>query len=92
MIELFTDGDGRMWEVVDFKLVPPGDKKRRVPIGHHEADGRAFHRVFEETRVYWFGKIAHRDISARTLAAQFENARPTTQTAAKQFWDRSSSG
>jgi hypothetical protein len=88
MIPLYTDSTERLWEVIDFKIIPPGDKKRRVAIGSHDADGRAFHRAFEETRVYWFGKVAYRDLSPRTLAAQFENARPTTQPAAKQFWDR----
>lgn len=26
----FTDTDGRDWEVIDFRTVPPGDKKKRV--------------------------------------------------------------
>ena len=89
MIDLYTDDAGRMWEIVDFRLVPPGsDKKKRTAIGSLDADGRAFHRVFEETRVYWFGRVSYRDLSARTLAEQFKNARPTTQTAARQFWGR----
>jgi hypothetical protein len=90
MLELYTDAEGKLWEVVDFKIVPPGDKKRRLPVGHHEADGRAFWRELEgPPRIYWFGKVAYRDVKPKTLAAQLENARPATQSAARQFWDRS---
>jgi hypothetical protein len=88
MIELFTSPDVRVWEIIDFKLLAPGDRKKRVEIASVEADGRAVHRVFEETRIYWFGRIAYRDTSPRTLGNQFENARPTTTSVATQFWDR----
>jgi len=87
-MEFYTDADGRMWRVIDFKLMPRGDKKRRLATGHLEADGRAFHREVEQTRIYWFNRVAYRDLGERTLAEQFKNSRPTAQAAARQFWDR----
>jgi len=87
-MELYTDDAGRMWRIIDFKLLSPGNTKRRVPIGHLDADGRAFHREFEQTRIYWFGKVAYRDLSPRTLAEQFRHSHATTTKAASQFWNR----
>jgi len=84
----FISDDGRSWDVIDFKLGPVAKQsKKRVPIGHHDAVGRAFHRT-DETRIYWFGAVAHRDMELRTLRDQFAHAKPITLAAARQHWDR----
>lgn len=84
---MFTDDAGADWELIDFKTVPPGDRKRRCGLGAPDATGRAFYRA-DEVRIYWFGLVAYRDQSSRTLREQFRNARPTTQAVARQHWDR----
>lgn len=87
MPEYFTGPDGRDWELIDFRMVPPGDRKKRLALGDAAADGRAFHRP-DDTRIYWFGRVAYRDTSLRTLGDQFKSAKPTTATPARQHWDR----
>jgi hypothetical protein len=87
MEELFTDPDGRDWEIIDYKIVPPGDRKKRVPTGSLDADGRAFYRL-DDVRLYHFGRVAYRDTSSRTLAEQFHYASSIRRPVARQFWDR----
>lgn len=84
----FTDADSRDWEVIDFKLSkPPRATKKRVPVGDPEAAGRAFYRP-GEVRLYWFGLVAYRDTTQRTLANQFANAKLATVSAAEQHWSK----
>jgi hypothetical protein len=83
MVELFTDPDGRDWEVIDFRIVPPDDRKKRVPIGSPTADGRAFYRL-DDVRLYHFGRVAYPDTSLRTLAEQFRNASSIRRAVARQ--------
>ncbi len=87
-MDFYTDVEGRMWRIIDFKMIPPRDKKRRVATGALEARGRAFHREFEQTRIYWFGKVAYRDLSQRTLSEQFRHSHAIATKAASQFWNR----
>lgn len=84
----FTDSENRDWEVIDFKLsTPPKHSKKRVPLGSLEATGRAFYRP-GEVRLYWFGHVAYRDTSQRTLTNQFAIAKPSTVSAAEQHWSK----
>lgn len=84
----FTDTNNTEWEVIDFKLgPPPAGKKKRVELGSLDAQGRAFYRP-DEVRLYWFGPVAYRDATARTLADQFHHAKPSTVSAAEQHWSR----
>jgi hypothetical protein len=61
----------------------PDPNLRATDLGSHDATGRAFHRA-DEVRVYWFGLVAYRDTSSRTLGEQFR----ITLEPASQFWDR----
>jgi hypothetical protein len=87
MADLFTDDAGRDWEIIDYRIIPPGDRKRRVPTGSLDADGRAFYRL-DDVRLYHFGRVAYRDTSSRTLSEQFRNAQSITKPVARHFWDR----
>jgi hypothetical protein len=85
---IFTDSENRDWDVIDFKLSkPPKDTKKRVPIGSPDAAGRAFYRP-GEVRLYWFGAVAYRDTSQRTLENQFAIAKPSTVSPAEQHWSK----
>jgi hypothetical protein len=76
----FTDASGCTWTLYDFRLEPVTGTKKKVPLGRHDAEGRAFVSG-ERIMIYWFGLVAYRDTSPKNLAAQLALAKPVAATA-----------
>jgi hypothetical protein len=74
-------------DLIDFRVIPPGERKTRIELGDDPADGRAFFRR-HDTRIYWFGCVAYRETSSRVLEEQFRNERAAAMKPANQFGDR----
>jgi hypothetical protein len=74
---IWTDSEGREWEIVDFHR-PDLKTAKRLELGSHKAEGRAFVPREREgpTLIYNFGRIAYRDTGDRTLRNQLAYAKP----------------
>jgi len=72
----FVDGEGRRWNVFDFHVVR--DRRRRVPIGDHRGEGRAFVPDGWEGPVmlYRYGAMVYRSTEPKILADQLRFAKP----------------
>lgn len=77
---VFADSAGAAWEVIDFVTV--NGRKKRVPTGDHNADGRAFVPQGREApvMVYRFGHVAYRTTEPKILEGQLRYAKPSTAT------------
>ena len=88
---IFTDAAGRAWSVIDYKVIPSPQgehgKKRRVPLGDWNAEGRAFVPIGREEPVllYRFGLTPYRDLTPRTLQQQLDLAKPSIATPAERM-------
>ena len=71
---IWIDPSNRQWEIVDFVRpnLDPNGKAKRVPLGHHSAEGRSFTPVGWEgpTMLYDFGRIAYHETTDRILRQQ----------------------
>ena len=65
----FVDAAGQSWEIVDFRTDVLRAKKKRVPLGTYDAEGRAFVPLGRAgtPMLCEFGRVAYRDLSRRTL-------------------------
>jgi hypothetical protein len=82
---VWSDADGRAWEVVDYHFA--GGKRKKIELGHWSAEGRAFvpHQRAGTVLLFEFSRVAYRDTAPRTLAAQFAMAKPVGSTAAERM-------
>lgn len=80
---IWTDADGLAWEIIDWHRPGLEGKRKRLPLGSHKAEGRAFvpHERDGTIVIFEFGRIAYRDTKDRTLATQLKGAKPATARA-----------
>lgn len=76
---IWTDEQGRAWEVVDCWRQNLDGPRKRLPLRSHQAEMRAFVPQSHESPVmiYTFGRIAYRETTDRILRDQLSLAKPT---------------
>jgi hypothetical protein len=79
----YVDATGRVWEVYDFRVIER--RRRRVPLNHWSAEGRAFVAVDTgETRIY-MGLWNYHSTGPKILANELHFSKPLNATAAERM-------
>jgi hypothetical protein len=80
----FTDSQGRLWRVYDFRTVD--GHKHALPINDPLSEARAFVSPDRATiLVYAFGAVAFRETEPRSLEDQLHFAKPLFESAAQRM-------